>query len=89
MDQYPIPVFAAQDYEAFRRLLGSDLPDTYDEWLQFHERKTRQLLQVGQDVRAIEIHPDEFYRFCAARGTTANGKTLLDFAAEKHAGNSY
>lgn len=89
MADYPVPTISPHDYDAFRRILNPHLSDTYDEWLQLHTKYVTSLLQVGQNVRQIEVHPDEFGRFCNSRGASCNLKTLLDFAIEKVAGNNY
>ena len=85
----PLPRISQQNYQAVRSLPGSDLPDTYDEWLQSHLKETRERTQVGYDVYEVEVDPHEFARFCATRGKPADGKRLLDFAIEKFAGNRY
>ena len=38
-DQYLLPSISRQDYEAFSRLNDSDLPETYDQWLKFMQRR--------------------------------------------------
>jgi hypothetical protein len=89
MAAYPIPLIHRQDYDAFRRLMGADLPHTYDEWLKLHGEYGTGLLKQGHNTRQIEVHLDEFSRFCRSRNVNANRKTLLDFAIEKAAGKNY
>jgi hypothetical protein len=85
----PLPNISSRNYQAIRSLSGSDLPDTYDEWLQASTKDRRERAQAGFDPRLIEIDPNEFARYCAARGEPADGKRLLDFTGEKFAGNRY
>lgn len=86
----PLPnISSERNYQAIRRLPGSDLPDTYNEWLQASTEARRERAQAGFDVRLVEIDPNEFGRFCASRGDPADGKRLLDFTKEKFAGNRY
>ena len=84
-----LPFFNPDDYPAFRRMIGSDLPDTYDEWLQLHTKEKRELSNVGHSIRVIKIYPDDFARFLSARGQRANFSTLRAFTSEKAARNEY
>lgn len=77
------PLIASQDYEAFRDILGSDLPGTYDEWLQLHRKDVaehrRQLIETSE----VEVYPDEFAGFLRAYRTGAGLSALKDFAFAK------
>lgn len=88
-EPYFLPLIHAVQYDAFRSLLGDDLPNTYDEWLQLHANEKRERSMVGFDVREIQVDPHEFARYCGARGIAADGLRLLHFAAEKGSGNRY
>ena len=88
-EPYPIPFITPQHFDAFRRLLSPDFPNSYDEWFKLHTKEKLERGQVGYDVLETQVDPDEFPRYCRARGVTPNRKTLLDFAFEKAAGNHY
>jgi hypothetical protein len=78
------PEIEPQDYDAFRRMPNSNLPDTYDEWnyLLNHER-ARILIQPGNSVRRLKVEPDEFARHCRATGTACDLQNLRNFVAKK------
>jgi hypothetical protein len=88
-EPFPVPFIAREQYETFRALKGTDLPDTYDVWLQLHTKQKVERGRIGYDVKEIRINPDEFTRFYTSRRIAPNLKTLADFSAEKFAGNSY
>ena len=58
-ERYPLPYIAPHNYDSFRRLSGSDLPDSYDEWLQLHTKEKRERGQVGYDVQEVQVDPSE------------------------------
>ena len=80
---HPMPMIPKQQYHSFRGALGTDIPDTYDEWLNLTNKLRNERIRQGEVVPQVEIDFDEFTRFCAARGTTPNNKALLDLAIEK------
>ena len=88
-EPYFLPFIARENYESFRRLPDSDLPDTYDEWFQLHAKLKLQWGQVGYAVENRQINLDEFIRFCSARGIAPNGDSLMKFAFGKGAGENY
>ena len=86
---YYLPFILPERYQAFLRLEDSDLPDTYDESLKLHTEQKLQRGRMGLDVREVQVDPDEFARYCGARGIAADGLHLLHFTEEKVAGNNY
>lgn len=85
--RYFIPVFSGkEDYQVFRGLIGKDLPDTYDEWRQFHTDNAASLIKNGHDVRYVEAYPSEFISFCSAGERKCNLDSLEDFALKKGLG---
>jgi hypothetical protein len=80
---FPIPIIPKHQYDAFRRDVGPDLADTYDEWFEFVRKHRSERLRQGETLVDVEVDYDEFTRFCAATGTKPTAKTLLDFAIEK------
>jgi hypothetical protein len=89
MEVVYLPFISSRDYDAFRRILHSDLPNTYDEWFQLHTKERADRGRVGHPIREIKVNPNEFSRFLNARGMTANLKTLEDFTIEKASGKHY
>jgi hypothetical protein len=77
------PMIGAQDYPAFRRAVGPDLADTYDEWLKLFADRVNEARRGGDTVAQIEVHFDEFFGFCSATGRATNLNSLLEFAIEK------
>jgi len=83
---FPVPIIHPAQYDAFRRAIGPDLPDTYDEWLQHTIKHRGERLRQGETLVEVEVDYDQFIAFCAATGTAPNAKTLLDFAIKKSRG---
>jgi hypothetical protein len=78
------PHIDPQDYDAFRRLPRSDLPDTYDEWLNLlGNENARILVQPGNSIRSLKVEPDEFSRHCRATGTACDLQNLRNYVAKK------
>jgi hypothetical protein len=78
------PEIDPKNYDTFRRMPDSDLPDTYDEWLYLSGQQNKRLLvNPGHTVRSIKVYPDEFARHCDETGTTRDLKGLRNFAAKK------
>lgn len=88
-ERYFLPKIAAHNYDTFCGLIGSDLPNTYNEWLQLQAKETRERTQVGYDVQMIEIDPNEFARYCGAKGVATDTLRLVHLACEKAAGHRY
>lgn len=75
------------DYEAIKRLVGkdSDLPDTFDEWLEGETKRIKHRETLGERVKAVHVNSQEFSAWCAASGTNCNDYTLFGFAVATHA----
>lgn len=82
-----LPVIIRQQYELFRKLPQSDLPNTYDEWLNLHTNIKRERGQMGFNIREVQIDPHQFAEYCRSRGIAADGLRLSHFAREKGLGN--
>lgn len=81
---------SVEDYDAFHRLLGSDLPDTHNDWCQLLiEQRLPDLVQAGHAVRETTVKPDEFVRYCRKIGASSDLQTLRGFATAKLAGARY
>jgi hypothetical protein len=88
-EEYLIPKISQHDYDAFRRLISTDLPKSYMEWLRLMEQA--RLENEGRQiiVRTIEINFHEFARYCWAKRCAYNIKALETFTIGKAAGNRY
>lgn len=84
-----IPTIAKHDYEAFRRILNLHLPDTYDEWFYLTNKRSLENEAMGNTSQPVEVHPDEFSRYCRAMKATADRHGLDSFAYEKGMGHKY
>jgi len=89
MEPIYLPFISPRDYDTFRRILHSDLPNTYDEWFTLHTKERADRGRAGGPVREIKVNPNEFSRFLSARGLTGNRNALTEFVLEKAGGKSY
>lgn len=80
---FTLPILHREDYDAFRRDVGPDLADTYDEWMEFFAEQRDEAVRRGETVIDVQINHHEFIRFCRASGAHPNLKLMLDFAANK------
>ncbi|HXQ15634.1 MAG TPA: hypothetical protein VN814_13520 [Caulobacteraceae bacterium] len=73
-----------EDYEAFRRLLGHHLPDTYDEWTNLSNDRIHQLMRSSSVTgRGIEVDPGEFAAWLTTHRDQRTLDGLRNFAFEK------
>jgi hypothetical protein len=84
-----LPLIGSEDYDAFRRLLNPDLPDTFDAWFNLHTEYRTDLRKKGEIVEEVEVNSHEFTRFLRATGRRANLKALEEFTLGKARGNQY
>src|ERR1043165_6786914 len=77
------------DYQAFRRLNDSDLPETHDEWVQVLAELKWQSGRSGHIVEEKRVDPREFVRYCSPRALMPNLNSLLEFTQQKAAGRKY
>jgi hypothetical protein len=73
----------ANDYESFRSIPATGLPDTFDKWTHQRAERAAQVIGGGNEVVSVEINPDEFAIFCRDRGAPTNLHSLDNLAAEK------
>lgn len=83
------PTITVNDFEAFRRLVNKDFPDTYDKWLNLARQKGDKFAEVGNAIEDIEVKPDEFARFLRSTGASPDTQSLWTFAHEKCCGRIY
>ena len=79
-----IPWYFRQDYRRILEIMTDAhlLPPSYDAWRQKAERLERRPQSEGMIVVRAEIDPDEFPRWCAARGLNVDAKARGEFASE-------
>jgi hypothetical protein len=79
------PIIKKDDYDAFRSLINSDMPDTFDEWAYQRGEADLQYTRRGLAVRRIEVHPDGFVAYLLAQRAKASRHELDSFAAQEAA----
>ena len=60
MASVPRAIIRKEDFKSFRRILGSQLPDTYDEWEQLTDNKNLKIAAGGHSVKGKEVDPEKF-----------------------------
>jgi hypothetical protein len=78
-----------EDYEAFRRIIKLDMPDTYDKWLYFRFDDRSKAEGIRMTVKSVEINPSEFHAWCGGDRPQPTIDDLDDFAREKATGERY
>ena len=78
-----LPIIRKSDHKAFRRLMGNNIPDTYDEWSYLALKRKNDAVERQEVVHEIEVYPDEFASYAAAHGHEHTLLVLLNFAFEK------
>ncbi len=73
--------FQRERFEAFKRLLGSGLPDTYDAWFRFQADRRQQIVRNGLWALGVEVDPDEFVAWIVANGREPSANVLDEFAS--------
>jgi len=78
---YNIEWFTEQTYRIIRRFIlpHPDIPDTYEEWLYFAEKRITKLKTKGDTVEKVEVNPNEFARHCEMKGCKYDIVALHNF----------
>ena len=76
----PLPFIAEDDYEAIQKI-APDLPNTYANWLNLHEREKHERSRINP-VQEVSVRADEFEAYCKARGAPCSAQALLRFAID-------
>jgi hypothetical protein len=87
MDVEVFPLIAPNDYPALLALIGSDLPDTYDEWRNLQANEIRQFIQAGRTTKEVPVDLHQFSNFLQERGAKANLVSLRNCTIEIDAGH--
>jgi hypothetical protein len=85
---FVIPVIRREDYDAFRRDVGSTLANTYDEWVRLLAKEVAEARRSGKTVVEAEVNYDEFRRYCSTTGKKPDPMVLLEFAAHRPLGEA-
>ena len=84
-----LPTIRRQDYETFRRMLGTELPPTYQKWLKLCDRTSKEHALYGHPVWQVDVAPEEFARYCASKRAVRDRASLVRFMMEKSEGKRY
>lgn len=74
-----LPIIAAQDFEAFRAILKSEIAPTFQEWQQGHANRLA-MYPTSYVIREIKVRPDEFARFCDRKCCGYDANSMIAFA---------
>jgi hypothetical protein len=85
---FVIPVIRREDYDAFRRDVGSTLAHTYDEWVKLLAKEVAEARKSGKTVVEADVNYDEFKRYCRTAGKKPDPLVLLEFAAHRPLGEA-
>jgi hypothetical protein len=86
---FPTPNIETNDYEAFQRILGSELPSTYEEWSYQESAAAADVVMRGHTVRQIQVDAAEFARYLSTMRAPRTVQSLRNFAGDKSSGKSY
>ena len=67
-------------YDAFRRDVGPNLADSYDEWAKLCASEIAEARLQGKNVVLAPVNFEDFTRYCRANGRKPDPQSLLDFA---------
>jgi hypothetical protein len=62
---FGVAFIAPHDYETFRILARPHLPDTYEQWLDYHRNKCEDIVGNGHSYEEVQIDPDDFRQYFA------------------------
>lgn len=74
-----LPEIAPKDYDAFRKILGQHIPDTYSEWLDLVKQWEDH--HKDDDVRHVKINQQKFSQYLADTSRAPTLNELFVFAA--------
>jgi hypothetical protein len=76
-----LPIVDLNDYDAFRSILGSHIPDTYDEWLNLFAQWEKDWGSNDALIRRIKVNSGYFSRHLSSTGHAPTLNELFVFAA--------
>ncbi len=77
------PLLDPQNYEAFRGLLGNEIPQTFKEWERRVDQRVADRQSKGHATVDVKLNPDEFASYLRARGHKASDHILWRCVADK------
>jgi hypothetical protein len=80
-----LPILRPHQYDAFRREIGLDLANSYDEWAKLFADDLAKAQRRGDSTFEVEVDYDEFIRYCSAEGHKPDAELLRRFAVFKKA----
>jgi hypothetical protein len=75
-----VPWFEREDYAAIRKLVGNDLPESFDAWLEVTKKQMAELVLRGIVYEKAVVNSKNFSAYCRASGFDQNIETLGFFA---------
>ena len=82
-NDYFLPKVAEADFEDFR-LMMRDMPNSYQEWSEWHNRRVEEYGPNGElgpgVIHEIPVSPADFKKYCDREDKLPSGRTLLDYA---------
>jgi hypothetical protein len=82
MAVFALPWIEPENYDAFQHLMGTRIPDTYDEWLYLHTQQSVHYVARGHKVKTHEVRRDDFAEFCRSHGYGHDTRALQLLAAD-------
>jgi hypothetical protein len=74
------PIIKPDDYNSFRDIINSDMPNAFNEWTNQQAQADLQHAKSGINVKGIEVDPDKFRDYLRAAGAKATRHELNNFA---------
>ena len=81
-DQY-LPIIQPEDYEAFRAIVGDEIPPTHAGWTRLLNDYNRHIAMSGNRAIGGYIRPDEFTTWMSANDKPPTMPSLREFARTK------
>lgn len=85
---YVLPIIRPEDYNAFRRDMGYNIANTYEEWAKLVAVEVAKARQDGKTVIERVVAYDDFVRYCRGVGKIPDAAVLLHFAAHTPLGEA-
>jgi hypothetical protein len=82
---FVLPVISRKDYNAFRRDVGPNLAESYDEWSNQFAGELSAAERRGDTIVDVEVRYGDFIAYCHTHGINPDPKVLLAFSLVKKA----
>jgi hypothetical protein len=77
---FVFPVIRREDFDAFRRDVGSNFGKSYEEWAKLCASEVAEARLHGKNVILAPVRYEEFIGYCRTNGRKPDPQILLDFA---------